>query len=197
LGEHFDRFTDRELANILVALHLIVNCHGNKPRRTGEPGWEHCLFTASIIRENDLDATAVVCALLHDVLEDCEPSEFEGLKSSIETRFGSKALKITLYLTKSDKNTYMEQLVAGSKKHFEVAFIKVADRIHNVSTVALLTSYRAWQTSYLRETEEKLLPTLEDCTRYIPPEHREKYETLMERLRRDTSEALGLCRTLA
>lgn len=210
LEEHFDGFETKELAMILVALHLIVKYHGDKPRRTGEPGWEHCLHVAATVRESKLGAIAIVCALLHDVLEDYasslakkkhQPSVISemvnNLENTIEIEFGSKALSIVRYLTKTDKNTYMGQLVVGAEEHFEVAFIKLADRIHNISTVALLTDDTTWQKRYLCETTEEVLPTLERCTQYVPPEYKGGYELLLEGLRQDTQEALGLCHTPA
>lgn len=187
---HLDRFNDRERAMILTAIHMAVKYHGDKPRRTGEPGWEHCLYTASMVWESGLGAIAIVCALLHDIIEDCDESQREQLKAGIVREFGDQVLEIVLYLTKTSKNTYVQQLVEGAQKHFEVAFVKLADRIHNVSTVALLTDNRTWQRSYLRETLDEMIPTLERCTGYIPRDFRAQYKLQLVRLQRDTQEAL-------
>lgn len=186
---HLDRFNMQERSMILTALHMAVLYHGNKPRRTGEPGWEHCLYVAAKTADAGHSALCIVCALLHDIIED--RSEIaEKLMEDIRHEFGPRALAIALILTKTDEATYMTQLEAGCARHFEVGPIKLYDRTHNVSTVVLLDSNREWQLTYLEESLEEVIPTLKRCVALMPREHRARYTLDLARLTAQTRRAL-------
>lgn len=186
---HLDRFTTRERSMIFTALHMAVLYHGNKPRRTGEPGWEHCLYVAAKTAEAGHSAIAIVCALLHDIIEDRDDIA-ERLKRDIKREFGNEALETVLILTKVDEAVYMVQLETGCVKYFQVAPIKMYDRTHNVSTVVLLDSNREWQLSYLEESLDEVIPTLERCAALMPREHYARYILDLTLLKTQTRRAL-------
>ena len=85
---------DRKL--IRKAFNLSVEAHKDIRRKSGEPYIYHPIAVAHITaKEIGLGATSIVCALLHDVVED---TNYE--LSDIERMFGKKICKIIKGLTK-------------------------------------------------------------------------------------------------
>jgi len=78
------------------AFRLAADAHKDMRRRSGEPYIYHPLDVARIAAEDiGLGTTSIVCALLHDVVEDTDYSikDIDGL-------FGEKVAKIIDGLTK-------------------------------------------------------------------------------------------------
>ena len=78
------------------AFNLAVEAHKNMRRRTGEPYIYHPIDVARIVAEEmGLGKISVICALLHDVVEDTDFT-----LSQIEHQFGKKVAQIkkTLYV---------------------------------------------------------------------------------------------------
>jgi guanosine-3',5'-bis(diphosphate) 3'-pyrophosphohydrolase len=128
---------DRKLLDSAFALAL--DAHKFQRRKSGEPYILHPLFVAKICHEEiGLGPTAVICALLHDVVEDT-PVELE----EILDRFGPKITGIVDGLTKLDGlynvgNTNAENLkkvLSTLVEDVRVVLIKMADRLHNLRTI--------------------------------------------------------------
>lgn len=128
---------DRKLLDSAFALAL--DAHKFQRRKSGEPYILHPLFVAKICHEEiGLGPTAVICALLHDVVEDT-PVELE----EILDRFGPKITGIVDGLTKLDGlynvgNTNAENLkkvLSTLVDDVRVVLIKMADRLHNLRTI--------------------------------------------------------------
>ena len=84
---------DRE--SIRAAFELAAEAHQKQRRKTGEPYILHPIEVARIcVEEIGLGPTAVVCALLHDVVEDTDVS----LKD-LHGRFGARVSLIVDGLT--------------------------------------------------------------------------------------------------
>ena len=78
------------------AFELSLNAHKNMRRKSGEPYILHPLAVATITAEEmGLGVTSVICALLHDTVEDTEVSLEE-----IRKDFGDSVTKIVDGLTK-------------------------------------------------------------------------------------------------
>ena len=81
---------------IRKAFNLAVEAHKEMRRKTGEPYIYHPIAVAHIAaREIGLGTTSIICALLHDVVEDTDYS-----LQDIEKLFGKKVSKIIDGLTK-------------------------------------------------------------------------------------------------
>ena len=81
---------------IKKAFTTSMEAHADMRRKSGEPYIYHPLEVAQIcVDEIGLGTTSVVCALLHDVVEDTEISIAE-----VEADFGEKVAKIIDGLTK-------------------------------------------------------------------------------------------------
>jgi GTP diphosphokinase / guanosine-3',5'-bis(diphosphate) 3'-diphosphatase len=86
--------------NIRMAYELAVEAHAKQRRKSGEPYILHPIEVARICaQEIGLGPTAIVSALLHDVVEDTETSLDE-----IEEKFGERIRKIVDGLTKLDSS---------------------------------------------------------------------------------------------
>jgi GTP pyrophosphokinase len=136
----------REIRGIRKAFLLAVDAHKDMRRKTGEPYIYHPLEVARIIvTEIGLGETAVICALLHDVVEDSDYS-----LEYIEKQFGSDIARIIDALTKvkeiSDNSNPSRQAENFKKMLLtlsvdpRVMLIKLADRLHNMRTLESMRS---------------------------------------------------------
>src|SRR5690606_34301760 len=81
---------------IRKAFDLALEMHKDMRRKPGEPYIHHPIAVAQIAAEEiGLGTTSIVCALLHDVVEDTSITLQE-----IETQFGKKVARIIDGLTK-------------------------------------------------------------------------------------------------
>ncbi len=150
---------DGDAKLIKKAFNLSVEAHKDMRRKSGEPYIYHPLAVAQIcVEEIGLGTTAIVAALLHDVVEDTHISLAE-----IEKQFGSKIAKIIDGLTKisniTDTNSVSVQAENFRKvlltlaEDVRVILIKIADRLHNMRTLADMPRNKqlkiAYETSYL------------------------------------------------
>jgi guanosine-3',5'-bis(diphosphate) 3'-pyrophosphohydrolase len=81
---------------IRKAFDMALECHKDMRRKSGEPYIYHPIAVAQIAAEEiGLGTTSIVCALLHDVVEDTDIS-----LNDIERDFGKKVARIIDGLTK-------------------------------------------------------------------------------------------------
>ena len=144
--------------NIRKAFDIAVEAHKEMRRQSGEPYIYHPIAVAHIAaKEIGLGATSIICALLHDVVEDTDYS----LKD-IEKIFGKKVAQIIDGLTKIqdvfDKNVSMQaenfrKMLLTLSDDVRVILIKLADRLHNMRTLDNMTKSKqlkiASETLYL------------------------------------------------
>lgn len=125
---------------IRKAFNVAVDAHKDMRRKSGEPYIFHPIAVARICAEEmGLGTTAIVCALLHDTVEDTHIT-----LQDIEDLFGLKARTIINGLTKIpevfDDNISIQaenfrKLILTISDDLRVAFIKIADRLHNMRTL--------------------------------------------------------------
>ncbi|MFN8323832.1 MAG: bifunctional (p)ppGpp synthetase/guanosine-3',5'-bis(diphosphate) 3'-pyrophosphohydrolase [Chitinophagales bacterium] len=130
----------QEKKQIRTAFELAVDSHKDMRRKSGEPYIIHPINVARIVSdEMGLDATSVICALLHDVVEDTEVTLEE-----IEQIFNKEISKIVDGLTKIsgifDLNSSIQaenfrKLLLTLNDDIRVILIKLADRLHNMRTL--------------------------------------------------------------
>ena len=122
------------------AFNTALDAHKDMRRRTGEPYIYHPLDVALIaIDEIGLGTTAIVAALLHDVVEDTELE-----LADVERDFGPKVAKIIDGLTKisgvfdqgtSEQAENFRKMLLTLSDDVRVILIKLADRLHNMRTL--------------------------------------------------------------
>ena len=85
----------QDLAVVEDAFYFAANAHSKQRRRSGEPYIYHPIAVATIAAEDiGLGRTSIVCALLHDVVEDTEFT-----LDDINQLFGEKVARIIDGLT--------------------------------------------------------------------------------------------------
>jgi guanosine-3',5'-bis(diphosphate) 3'-pyrophosphohydrolase len=130
---------DRAL--IRKAFDLSLEAHKNMRRKSGEPYIYHPIAVARIAGEElSLDTTSIVCALLHDTVEDTYIT-----LEDIENLFGKKVRVIIDGLTKisgvsdytntSDQAENFRKMLLTLSDDVRVILIKLADRLHNMRTL--------------------------------------------------------------
>jgi GTP pyrophosphokinase len=133
-------FDDTEKKTIRRAFNVALEAHKNARRKSGEPYIYHPLAVARIVAEEiGLGATAIACALLHDVVEDTEIT-----LADIEGMFGKKIAAICDGLTKisgvfdtksSLQAENFRKMLLTLADDVRVILIKLADRLHNMRTL--------------------------------------------------------------
>src|SRR5690606_39461828 len=95
---------DNDAKMIKSAFHTAAEDHKEMRRKSGEPYIYHPIAVAQIVVEEiGLGTTAIVSALLHDVVEDTDMTI-----AQIERMYGKKVAKIIDGLTKFPANLNME-----------------------------------------------------------------------------------------
>ena len=126
---------------IRKAFAIAAKAHKDMRRKSGEPYIYHPLEVAHIaVQEIGLGATSVICALLHDVVEDTDYT-----LADIEAGFGEKIAKIIDGLTKiegifdqatlSIQAENFKKMLLTLSDDVRVILIKLADRLHNMRTL--------------------------------------------------------------
>ncbi len=135
----YDPDADEALLN--RAYVYAMKMHGSQTRASGDPYFSHPLEVAGILTELKLDAGSIVTALLHDTIEDT-PATLE----EIERLFGAEIARLVDGVTKlsriemqSDQHKQAEnfrKLVLAMSEDIRVLLVKLADRLHNMRTLA-------------------------------------------------------------
>jgi guanosine-3',5'-bis(diphosphate) 3'-pyrophosphohydrolase len=127
------------------AFEMAADSHKEMRRKSGEPYILHPIAVARIVVEEiSLGVTSVVCALLHDVVEDTEIT-----LEDIHTEFGETVAKIIDGLTKianvvdastetaetSVQAENFKKILMALAEDPRVILIKLADRLHNMRTL--------------------------------------------------------------
>ena len=134
----FANKSDKKL--IRIAFDMALDAHKDMRRKSGEPYIYHPISVARIVaKEIGLGTTSVICALLHDVVEDTEIT-----LEDIELEFGKNVAKIIDGLTKipdlsgksiSQQADNFKKMLLTLADDVRVILIKFADRLHNMRTL--------------------------------------------------------------
>lgn len=129
---------DKEL--IRKAFDTALEAHKEMRRKSGEPYIYHPIAVSLIVAEEiGLGTTAIVCALLHDTVEDTHLT-----LEDVERMFGKTCAKIIDGLTKIsgvfDQTASLQaenfrKMLLTLSDDVRVILIKLADRLHNMRTL--------------------------------------------------------------
>ena len=132
-----------DLEKIERAYKFARELHRGQFRKSGEEYIIHPIAVAEIVASLGLDTDSVCSAFLHDTLEDCS-DKVDAAK--LRKEFGGDVVEIVEGLTKlikipfDDKEEeHMENLrkmFLAMAKDIRVLIIKLADRLHNMRTLA-------------------------------------------------------------
>ncbi len=193
---------------IIKAFNFAKNAHKDQRRRSGEPYIFHPLAVARIICiDMGLGSTSIVAALLHDIVEDTEYTA-----EDIETLFGPKVTQIILGVTKlkdgmfednpsqSEQEEAFRNLFIVMTKDIRTILIKLADRLHNMRTISVMS------------TKNKMIKSGETINMYAPiayklglfsikteleelafaSEHPQQYEILKNKIEESSTQQLEI-----
>ena len=139
-----DKTNTKDKKDIRKAFNLAMQAHKGVRRKSGEPFIYHPVAVAHIAaKEIGLGTTSIVCALMHEVVEDTDYT-----LEDLDRVFGSKVARIIDGLTKIedmfDKSLYLQQenfrkMLLTLSDDVRVILIKLADRLHNMRTLESMT----------------------------------------------------------
>ncbi|CAA9479411.1 MAG: Guanosine-3',5'-bis(diphosphate) 3'-pyrophosphohydrolase / GTP pyrophosphokinase, (p)ppGpp synthetase II, partial [uncultured Rubrobacteraceae bacterium] len=162
VGSYAPEGAEEEIARAYGVAHAA---HRGQVRKSGEPFVYHPLATGAILAELKLDATTIVAALLHDVLEDTGVT-----KAELAGQFGDEVAEIVDGVTKLGKlpsgnleeaqAESLRKMIVAMSRDVRVIIIKLADRLHNMRTLAYL------------KRENQLRKATETLEIYAPLAHR-------------------------
>jgi len=140
LRQHLGYLKPSDVGRIEEAYQFSHTAHQGQFRKSGLPYISHPVAVAEIVADWQLDAQAVMAALLHDVMEDTEVS-----KQQITERFGKPVAELVDGLSKLDRIEFQSQADAQAEnfrkmllamaRDVRVILIKLADRLHNMRTL--------------------------------------------------------------
>ena len=142
-----------------------VKAHGGQQRGSGDPYFAHPIEVAGILTRYKLDGDTIVTALLHDTVEDTLAT-----LEDIEKNFGKDVSRLVDGVTKlsqielqSDATKQAEnfrKLVLAMSEDIRVLLVKLADRLHNMRTLAGIAKPEK-RVRIARETMEIYAPLAE------------------------------------
>ncbi|MBS7262306.1 MAG: bifunctional (p)ppGpp synthetase/guanosine-3',5'-bis(diphosphate) 3'-pyrophosphohydrolase [Eubacteriales bacterium] len=189
---------------ILRAYDFAAKAHAGQKRDSGEEYIIHPLGVAVILMELGMDADTVAAGLLHDVIEDT-PCTYEDIKEAFGVSIAdlvdgvTRLLQFNFSSKEEEKAESLRKMFFAMAKDIRVIVIKLADRLHNMRTLAYRDPVK--QKSKARETLDIYAPLanrlgifnikweLEDLAlMYLEPE---AYRELKEKvaMKRDEREA--------
>lgn len=152
-----DKLVGKDEDNLYKAYQMALKAHGDQRRKSGEPYILHPIEVGRIcFEEIGLGPTAVIAAILHDVVEDTPVTKQEILET-----FGPKIAKIVdgltkidgLYNVESPQAENLKKVLSTLVEDVRVILIKMADRLHNLRTIDSMPQHKklriAAETAYI------------------------------------------------
>lgn len=156
---------EMDMGRIRAAYDMARLAHSGQLRKDGSPYVTHCVAAADISVDMGLDEDSIVAALLHDVIEDTQLTHHD-----IARQFGEPVANIVEGVTKLTRVQYtskedeqmenLRKMLMAMAKDIRVILIKIADRLHNMRTMAYQTE------------EKQRIKSLETMEIYAPIAHR-------------------------
>jgi GTP pyrophosphokinase len=152
LAEFSGHRPEDDTTTIEAAARVALSAHDGQFRRSGEPYITHPIAVATIVAELGLDAQTVAAALLHDAVEDT------GLTlEAISEAFGPGVAKVVDGVTKLDRLQFdskeaqqaatIRKMLVAMADDWRVLLIKLADRLHNMRTLAVMPEWKQRRTA--------------------------------------------------
>ena len=162
LCELLEAYLDSDQVKEVYRAYLFgAEAHDGQTRMSGEPYIYHPLAVARILAEMRMDASTLVAAILHDVIEDT------GIdKGEVAAEFGEEVAELVDGVTKLTQVHFgskaeaqaenFRKMILAMVKDIRVILIKLADRLHNMRTLGVMRADK--QRRIARETLEIYAP---------------------------------------
>ena len=125
------------------AYEMAEAAHAGQLRKSGEPFINHPLSVGMVLAEIGMDPTTIAAALLHDAVEDTDLTLTE-----VEAEMGydvamlidgvTKLAKIRFRSKEQTRAENLRKMIVATARDVRVLLIKIADRLHNMRTLAPL-----------------------------------------------------------
>ena len=155
-----------DFAQIDAAFRYAAAHHGAQTRKDGSPFVTHPIAVAQIVAEQlHLDSEAIIAALLHDCIEDTDATYDDIAKRFSPTVADlvegvSKLTRVHYTSKEEEQMENLRKMLMAMAKDIRVILIKIADRLHNMRTMAYQTP------------EKQRTKSLETMEIYAPIAHR-------------------------
>ncbi|TXD96480.1 bifunctional (p)ppGpp synthetase/guanosine-3',5'-bis(diphosphate) 3'-pyrophosphohydrolase [Psychrobacter frigidicola] len=149
-----------ERLDIIDACEFGDIAHIKDKRKSGEPYITHPIAVAEILAGFRLDRDTIIAAILHDTVEDTEVSD-----DQLAQRYGEVVARLVDGVTKLKSSSHNKQQNKAATFHKiltatlddpRVLIIKLADRLHNMSTLDAVRPEK--QRSTAQETLDFYVP---------------------------------------
>ncbi|MFI5212458.1 MAG: RelA/SpoT family protein [Candidatus Saccharimonadales bacterium] len=159
-------YEENDLLELEHAVDFAAKAHTGQKRKSGEPYIIHPLNVAHILIDWGMDIDTVLAGILHDTVEDTEATLeqienlfgrdvaflVDGVTKVSQARAGMQDL--TNYLPQTKDN--LSKLLIAVGQDVRVIIIKLADRLHNMSTLQHMKPDK--QVKIARESLEVFAP---------------------------------------
>ena len=152
---------DKDKKMITKSYLFAFEKHFGQKRHTGEDYITHPLNVAYILADVNADCPTICAALLHDTIEDCDVT-----KEDLVNEFSVEIANLVDGVTKINKLQFNgdneavlanhRKILVGLTEDVRVIIIKLADRLHNMRTLWILSEKSQKENS--KETLEILVP---------------------------------------
>jgi GTP pyrophosphokinase len=160
-----DRYHERHpkgATELIEHAYLVAReAHKDQVRRSGDAYITHPVGVATVLADLGLDDVTLAAALLHDAVEDTDITLVDLARD-----FGDDVASIVDGVTKLDRIKFdsreeqqaatMRKMLVAMAKDLRVLLIKLADRLHNMRTIASLPEEK--QLRIARETLDIYAP---------------------------------------
>jgi len=150
-----------DVERVAQAFEVAKRAHEGQFRKSGDAYVTHPLAVGKILAAWHLDATALIAALLHDVVEDTPTT-----KTAISKQFGKAVAELVDGVSKIDRLQFetveqaqaenFRKMLLAMARDVRVILIKLADRLHNMRTLDAVHPQK--QERIARETLEIYAP---------------------------------------
>ena len=147
IASYKERHPRNDPGLIVRAYETADKAHEGQFRRSGEPFISHPVAVATVLAGLGMDDVTIAAALLHDSVEDTPVSLEE-----VEAGFGPVVAQIVDGVTKLERVSFdsraaaqaatMRKMLVAMAKDPRVLLIKLADRLHNMRTLAAMPETR-------------------------------------------------------
>ncbi len=196
-----ESFTKEEAQLIRRAFDFSKSAHQGQKRKSGEPYFNHCYQAALKLAEWQMDSATIAAGLLHDVVEDTK-IPLENIKKEFSEEIAflvdgvTKLGHLKYRIAEEQQAENLRKMILALSRDLRVIIIKLADRLHNMKTLAALPPQK--QKRIALETTEIYAPLayrlgmanlageLEDSA--FPYLHPQEYKWLKENIKEQYEE---------
>jgi GTP diphosphokinase / guanosine-3',5'-bis(diphosphate) 3'-diphosphatase len=155
------RRPNEDLSGLDNAYRFAARAHKGQTRESGEPYISHPLAVAHLLADMQMDLVCLETGLLHDVLEDSK-TKLEEVKENFGEDVArcvdgvTKLTKISLANREDRQAESLRKMLLAMTSDIRVIIVKLADRLHNLRTIAALPRER--QEAIAQETIDIYAP---------------------------------------